>query len=423
LLSGFDSISHNKTLRCAQGDKNLCAFAMKNFSMALDFSTLLTQYRSELLDRTIPFWLKYGMDWKNGGICTCISDEGKIQSEDKYIWSQLRAIWTFSALYNQIEQQQEYLDAATHIFNFIKRCGRNANGDWLYVVNKNGAPRFDGATTIYADGFAIYGLTEFAKATGNSEAIGIARETYANVQTKLANPGSYQTHPLPIPDGAKAHGISMIFSLVFDEFGRFLNDAGIADAGLGQANQVMDVYRCPEKKRLYEFVKLDGSPLDAPGGRLTVPGHAIESMWFMIHIFQRAGNVERVRQAIECIRWHIELGWDQEYGGIVRAIDPEGLPPWNALTDGKIWWVHTETLYALLLAYSISHETWSLEWFERVYDYSFSHFPVPKYGEWIQNLDRQGKKTKAIAALPVKDPFHLSRALINSIGLLKKLSA
>jgi N-acylglucosamine 2-epimerase len=214
----------------------------------------------------------------------------------------------------------------------------------------------------------------------------------------------------------------MIFSLAFDEFGRYLNDAAIVDAGLGHANQVMDVYRRPEQKRVYEFVKLDGSPFNAPGGRLTVPGHAIESMWFMIHIFQRRGDAERVQQAIECIRWHLELGWDQEYGGIVRAIDPEGMPPWNALTDGKIWWVHSETLYALLLAYSISREPWCLEWFQRVHDYSFSHFPVPQFGEWIQNLDRQGNPTKAIAALPVKDPFHLARALIYSIGVLEQLS-
>lgn len=390
--------------------------------MPLDFSALLALYRAELLDRTIPFWLKYGIDQKNGGICTCISDDGRIQSEDKYIWSQLRAIWTFSALYNHIQPRQEFIDTATHIFNFIKRCGRNAHGDWFYLVDKHGAPLFDGATTIYADGFAIYGLTEFAKASGSQEAIAIARETYSNVQRKLAHPGSYQSHPLPIPSGTKAHGISMIFSLAFDEFGRFLNDDAIVDAGLQHANQVMDVYRCPAKKRLYEFVKLDGSPLDAPGGRLTVPGHAIESMWFMIHIFQSHGDQERVKQAIECIRWHLELGWDKEFSGIVRAIDPEGMPPWNALTDGKIWWVHTETLYALLLAYSISRESWCLEWFERVHDYSFSHFPVPQYGEWIQNLDRQGNKTSAIAALPVKDPFHLARALIGTIQVLEKMA-
>ena len=132
--------------------------------MPLNFTSLLDLYRHELLDRTIPFWLKHGIDWKHGGICTCIGDDGKIFSGDKYVWSQLRAIWTFSALYNRIERKQEYLDAATHIFNFIKNCGRDKNGDWHFCVSQDGAPLQNGATTIYADGFAIYGFTEYARA-------------------------------------------------------------------------------------------------------------------------------------------------------------------------------------------------------------------------------------------------------------------
>lgn len=157
--------------------------------MALDFPALLTQYRSELLDRTIPFWLKYGVDWKNGGICTCISDDGRVLTDDKYMWSQLRAIWTFSALYNRIERRKEWLDVALNIYNFVKQHGRDENGNWVFLVDKSGT-QVQGATSIYADGFAIYGLTELARATGDQEAIQLARETYVNVQRRLSQPGS-----------------------------------------------------------------------------------------------------------------------------------------------------------------------------------------------------------------------------------------
>jgi len=385
-----------------------------------NFKPLLSLYRAELLDRTIPFWLQHGLDREYGGICTCINDQGQVVSGDKYGWSQLRAIWTFSALYNKIERKPEYLDAATQIFNFITRRGRNDKGEWLFCVNQKGAPLHNGATTIYADGFAIYAFTEFAKATGNQDAIRIARETYANVQARLAKPGSYQTHPLPIPEGTKAHGISMIFSLVFDEFGRYINDASIVAEGLRHANQVMDVFRRPEHKRVYEFVNLDDTLRMTPPGRAVNPGHGIESMWFMIHIFQRHGDDARVRQAIETIKWHLELGWDDEFGGLFLARDAEG-SFWENKWDTKIWWPHTESLYALLLAYSISKEQWCLDWFERVHEYSFSHYPVPQYGEWIQNLNRQGKPMEGTIALPVKDPFHLARALIYSVGVLEQL--
>ncbi len=388
--------------------------------MPLDFRSLLDLYRSELLDRVVPFWLKYGVDWKNGGICTCISDQGEVLSADKYMWSQLRAIWTFSTLYNKIEHRQEWLDIAFHVYEFAKKHGRDENGNWVFLVDKNGK-QLQGATSIYADGFAIYGLTELARATGDPQAIQLARETFANVQRRLAQPGSYGTAPLPIPVGAKAHGVSMIFSLVFTELGAFLNDQTIIEAGLEHARQVMNIFLRPERSRLYEFATLDDAFLETPPGAVVNPGHALESMWFMIHIFQRLGDHEQIRKAIQAIKWHIELGWDEKYGGIVLARDAAG-SFWADKWDTKIWWPHTEALYALLLAYSISKQEWCLTWFQRVHDYAFAHFPVPEYGEWIQNLDRRGKKLNSTIALPVKDPFHLPRALMNCIGVLETLT-
>lgn len=385
------------------------------------FIDLLAIYRAELLERTVPFWLEHAIDWDNGGILTCISDEGQVLSTDKYMWSQLRAIWTFSALYNKIEARTEWLDVARHIFNFVKGCGRDDDGQWVFCVDQAGNI-LQGATSIYADGFAIYGLTELARATGDSEAIDLALQTYQNVQQRLAAPDSYQTDPYPLPEGVKAHGISMIFSQVFSELGYLLNRQDIIDASLHHAREVMDVYRRPNRKLLFEFASLDNSLINSPRGRAVVPGHAIESMWFMIHIFQRLGNDERIRQAIETIKWHIEFGWDEEYGGILLARDAEGGDPWWSFADSKLWWPHTESLYALLLAYQISGQPWCLDWFERVHNYAFSHYPVPGHGEWTQKLDRRGQKFTQTVALPVKDPFHLPRGLIYCVQVLERLA-
>lgn len=386
------------------------------------FADLLAIYRAELLERTVPFWLKHAIDWPNGGILTCISDEGQVLSQDKYMWSQLRAIWTFSALYNKIEQKQEWLDVAEHIFNFVKGCGRDDQGQWVFCVDNDGNVT-QGATSIYADGFAIYGLTELAKATGSQEAIDLALATYENVQRRLAKPGSYKTEPYPLPDGVKAHGISMIFSLVFNELGHFLNRQEIIDASLYHAKEVLDVYRRPDRHMLLEFMRLDNSTIDSPRGRAIVPGHAIESMWFMIHIYRHTNNQTRIQQAIEAIKWHLELGWDEAYGGILLGLDAAGGEPWWPFADSKIWWPHTESLYALLLAYEISREQWCLDWYERVHNYTFSHYPVAQYGEWTQKLNRYGHKFTDTVALPVKDPFHLPRSLIYCIQTLERLQS
>lgn len=94
----------------------------------------------------------------------------------------------------------------------------------------------------------------------------------------------------------------------FVELGRSLGDEAIVEATLHHASEVMDVFLRPERRLLYEFVSLDSSLLPTPQGRVIVPGHAIESMGFMICIYRQAGDEARIRQAIEAIRWHLEFG-------------------------------------------------------------------------------------------------------------------
>ena len=379
-------------------------------------------YRAELLERVVPFWLTHAIDWSHGGILTCIADNGQVLSTDKYMWSQLRAIWTFSALYNRIEQRPQWLQVARHIYRFVRQHGRDDQGRWVYAVDQDGQV-LQGANSIYTDGFALYGLTELAQATGDPEVVDLALETYRNVQQRLAVPGSYQTEPYPLPPGVKAHGVSMIFCLAFFELAGLLEDDTILKASLQHAREVLDVYRRPQRRLLLEFVHLDNSPIDSPMGRSVVPGHAIESMGFLIRIYSHVGGIDRVRRAVECMRWHLEVGWDDEYGGLVLARDANGGTPWWPFADAKLWWPHTEALMALLLAYEYTQEPRFLNWLQRVHDYAFSHYPVPSHGEWTQKLDRRGHKFTETVALPVKDPFHLPRALMGCIEVLERMAS
>ncbi|MGD8398613.1 MAG: AGE family epimerase/isomerase [Anaerolineae bacterium] len=397
--------------RIVQDDEHVC----------IDAGALLAIYRAELLEGVVPFWIEHAVDREHGGLLTCISDEGEVLSTDKYMWSQLRGIWTFSALYNRIEPRPEWLDVAWRTYEFVRRHGRDDAGRWVFAVTREG-DMLQGATSIYADGFALYGLTELARATGDRAVVDLALDTYENVQRRLACPGSYDTAPFEVPAGGKAHAVSMIFSLVFDELGHYLSDADIVEAGRYHADQVMDVFLRPARRLLFEFVGPGDSLIDTAQGRSVVPGHAIESMWFMIHIYRRAARAARVRQAVEAIRWHLAFGWDDAYGGIYHARDAAGGEAWWRFADTKLWWPHTEALYALLLAYEETGADWCLDWYERVHDYAWVHYPVPGHGEWTQKLDRYGNKITETVALPVKDPFHLPRALILGIEALARLA-
>ena len=67
------------------------------------FLNYYNQYKSTLTDEVIPYWIKYSRD-ESGAINNCLAENGTVLSKDRYIWSQGRALWTFSAMYNRIEE-------------------------------------------------------------------------------------------------------------------------------------------------------------------------------------------------------------------------------------------------------------------------------------------------------------------------------
>jgi len=78
--------------------------------------------RGHLLNSVVPFWTRHAVD-PAGGINSCIRDDGTIVSRDKWLWSQWRAVWVFSKLYNRMEPRQDLLDIARGI------C------DWGYALD------------------------------------------------------------------------------------------------------------------------------------------------------------------------------------------------------------------------------------------------------------------------------------------------
>jgi N-acylglucosamine 2-epimerase len=142
-----------------------------------------------------------------------------------------------------------------------------------------------------------------------------------------------------------------------------------------------------------------------------------------------------ILQVARIIKRAFEIGWDQEYGGLLLFTDQDGGPPTGnvaGLADermaqkvqadwgSKLWWVHSEALYTTLLAWRLTGDAELLALYRRTFDYTFRTFPHPDVtiGEWIQIRDRQGRPEQRVVALPVKDPFHIIRNVALIIDLL-----
>ena len=93
----------------------------------IDFKKLAEQYKSELLDSVLPYWLEHSQDKEFGGYYTCLRQDGSVIDTDKFIWLQGREVWLFSMLYNKVEKRQEWLDCAIQGGEFLKKYGHDGN--------------------------------------------------------------------------------------------------------------------------------------------------------------------------------------------------------------------------------------------------------------------------------------------------------
>jgi len=91
--------------------------------------------------------------------------------------------------------------------------------------------------------------------------------------------------------------------------------------------------------------------------------------------------------------------------------------------DQKLWWVHIETLIALIKGYYYTGDPACLKWFEKVHEYTWSHFPDPEYGEWFGYLSRRGEVLLPLKGGKWKGCFHVPRGLYQVWTTLEKIKA
>lgn len=83
----------------------------------MDLTKLAEQYKTELLDSVLPFWLDKSQDKEFGGYFSCLDREGKVFDTDKFVWLQGREVWLFSMLYNKVEKNKNGLTALYRVPN------------------------------------------------------------------------------------------------------------------------------------------------------------------------------------------------------------------------------------------------------------------------------------------------------------------
>lgn len=150
--------------------------------MKEEVKTLKAEVRDVLENNILSFWLEKMVDKENGGFYGQMTGEGQlVKTADKGCILNARILWSFSAAY-RVLRKPEYLEAATRAKDYIiNHFIDKEYGGTYWSLDYKGQPR-DTKKQFYAIGFTIYGLSEYARATGDREALDYAISLYECIE-------------------------------------------------------------------------------------------------------------------------------------------------------------------------------------------------------------------------------------------------
>jgi N-acylglucosamine 2-epimerase len=384
-----------------------------------NFQQYQQQYRQELFENVVPFWMKHSPDTTHGGYFTCLDRDGQVFDTDKFVWLQGRGVWTFSMLYNQVEARQAWLDYALLGAHFLEKHGRAADGTWYFSLTQAGQPLVQ-PYNIFSDCFATQAFGQLYKATQEPRYAQIALDTFASILSRQDQPKRAWSKAVAGTRPLKNFALPMILCNLSLEIEHLLDRPTVDQLIAACVHEVMEVFYDKNSGLILENVDPEGRFSDSFEGRVLNPGHAIEAMWFIMDLGERTHNKALIQKAKDIALHTLEYAWDAEHGGIFYFMDIKNRPLQQLEWDQKLWWVHIETLIALLKGYWHTGDEACWQWFEKVHEWTWGHFPDPTFGEWFGYLNRQGQPLLSLKGGKWKGAYHIPRGLYQCYQTLER---
>lgn len=375
-------------------------------------------YRNALFDDFVPWWQEHSLDTDHGGYFTRLDRQGRPYSFDKDMWMTGRQVWMFAHLYNTHEKQPLWLEISRMGAQFLLQHAFRSDGSMFFRTDRQGKPLAD-ILSVYTKVFAAIGLVEYGHAASDDAASQRALKLFDELELELGELSDTPLLGYPLHGEFDLHARHMCRMTVAWVYSHIYASSSYAKICSEAMAYILTNHWRPERQALFENIGPSGEEiLDLPEGRMTNPGHALESAWMMLEIAARDKNQPAIDTCVELILATLKSGWDEKYGGIVYFRNIDDTPCHNIEADCKLWWPHGEALYATLLGWSLTKRPELASWYERIHDYTFSHFPDEEFGEWYGYLNRDGSPIWKAKANGWKGFFHLPRIMYRSYQLL-----
>jgi mannobiose 2-epimerase len=418
--------------------------------MANDYAGALAEVRHHLHNELLPFWTTHGVDKEFGGYLTYYDRNGNPTGETtKTLICQSRFLYAMSSAHRAGYGDGVFLEYARQGFDFlVKHFWDRKTEGWVWTTDRQGKP-IDRSKLTYGQSFAIYGLSEYAMASGEKKALEWAERTFDCVQKYAADNlyGGYfefleadWSHKKPGAYGGDRKGMDVHMHLM--EAFTNLYEAGKKPIHLRKTQQVIDLLFAriihPDNGTGVAQFSLDWKPLRAilfknvwgedrdveenEGRPLnnTSYGHNVEFGWLLNHSIgilglDRSQYLGKIRRLYDhCL----EYGIDWKLGGVYC----EGPTDGPAREKNKEFWQQAESLIAMLDA--VEHLGDGKYWkaYQNIHRFVFDVMINHEVGEWFPLFSPDNKLLRDHMSHAWKINYHTMRSMLECEKRLKKLT-
>ena len=149
-----------------------------------------------------------------------------------------------------------------------------------------------------------------------------------------------------------------------------------------------------------EYGRNDRSNHIRPWGVQT--GHQTEWSKLLILLDRHRPEAWRLARATGLFIRAMEHGWDREHGGLIYGFDLQG----NSHDRDKYFWVQAESITAAALLGERTGESIYWDWYDRIWDYSFTFFVDHVYGAWYRILTPDNRRYDERKSYNNKADYH-----------------
>lgn len=374
----------------------------------------------EVTRNILPFWINHAIDKENNGFYNSITNDLKInKTADKGSILQTRILWTFSKGYG-IYKNPEYLKIAKRAYDYLLEYFIDHEYNGVYwLLNYKGEPVIN-KKQIYAQAFAVYGLSEYYSITHDIKALNIAKNIYQCIE-KYAYDEKHKGYfdacdrkwaleedmRLSEKDLNARKSMNTILH-IFEAYANLYKvspDKTLKNKLIELLNITMD-HIIDQKNHHFKLYFDD--EWNSLGNHKSF-GHDIEGSWLLFEAAEIICDeklMERVKGYSIKMAKTILLEGLEKNGFIAGEKDDEGI-----INENKEWWTQAEAMVGFLNAYQITRDEVYLEHSIKIWDLVKKYYIDKKYGEWFSSINNEMKADPGQEKVGIwKCPYHNSRA-------------